>query len=753
MTRRHFVIITILSLFAGSLFGQTSKWETFTDFKSVSSIATDDITNRIYAASSGGLFVVDAATQKVISKYTNLNGLINNNLTALSIDNNQRLWIGASDGSISILNLQNFTWKYIFDIKNSTETDKTINYLFVTGNFMFVGTGYGIQKISTSNFNFLDAPYYKLGNFPNNTPVYSITASNNILYAATKSGVAYANYVNLNLNDPTSWTNFFGSVLSANVKTIEALGNKIFAGSLTGFYYFDGTIWLPYPNAAVSNQNTKFIKAIGGNLYFISGNTIYFANPSDLSVLTQFQNPANYTTLSNIPNTTVPVSGLSDNGILINSAYVFPNGPFTNIFNQITIDDKNNVWAAGGTANAGFYEFDGSVWTNYNRATYPQIGSSDGFQKIVYGNGNVWALGFGGGPTVIQGSTIQNFNPSNSILPGIPSDANYCASYGGAYDNNGIFWVTFFNTNSGKSLYALNGNEWIGFTNPSFLGAPTLSDVAVDTYNTKWIVSAGTRAGVYFFNENGTLTDPNDDVVGFYDNAELGSDVAYVTDVIVEKNNEVWISTNNGVFIINNPFGAIQNPNNKPRPQKLGIISGNLKVPFTENCLTISYDILNNKWIGTDLNGVFHLSADGSTLIEQFNISNSPILSNKITTIEVSNKTGKAFFGTQRGLSSYLTDAIEPVQEFDELIASPNPYLVPSGVNLKIDGLIENSIIKIITLNGEVINEFDSPGGRIAFWDGRNKNNELASTGIYIIVAYNNDGSKVGTGKVALVKK
>ncbi len=129
------------------------------------------------------------------------------------------------------------------------------------------------------------------------------------------------------------------------------------------------------------------------------------------------------------------------------------------------------------------------------------------------------------------------------------------------------------------------------------------------------------------------------------------------------------------------------------------------------------------------------------------------ILSNKITTIEVSNKTGKAFFGTQKGLSSYLTDAIEPVQDFDKIIASPNPFLVPSNVNLKINGLIENSIIKIITLNGEVVNEFDSPGGRIAFWDGRNKNNELAATGVYIIVAYNSDGSKVGTGKVAIVNK
>ncbi|MEP7147139.1 MAG: hypothetical protein ABI792_09040, partial [bacterium] len=463
--------------------------------------------------------------------------------------------------------------------------------------------------------------------------------------------------------------------------------------------------------------------------------------------------PNNYSTLSKDKNSN-PVAGLSDNGVFVNSVFLYPNGPYTNFFNQITIDDDDNIWAAGGNSNAGFYKFDGSVWTNYNRAAYPAIGSSDGFQKIVYGRGKVWALSFGGGVTVLQGNSIQNYNPSNSTLPGISNDPNFSAAYGGAYDNNNIFWVSFFATNSGRSLYALSpGNVWIGFANPSFLGSPTLSEIAVDSYNTKWVVSAGSRSGVYFFNENGTLNNPDDDVVGFYDNSELGSEVANVTDVIVEKNNEVWISTNNGVFIVSNPYGAIQNPNNKPRAQKLGIISGNLKVPFTENCLTITNDILNDKWIGTEANGVFHLSADGSTLIEQFNTSKSPILSNKVSTIAVSNKTGKAFFGTQKGLSSLLTDAIEPVQDFDKIIASPNPFLLPSNVNMKIDGLIENSVIKIITLNGEVVNEFDSPGGRIAFWNGRNKNNELASTGVYIIVAYNKDGSKVGTGKVAVVNK
>lgn len=758
MTRRSFVILAIFFLFVEiSLSQPSAKWENFTDLKNIVSIAVDRNTSNVYCASNGGLFVVDFTSGMVITKYTNLNGLIINDLTALRIDNNQRLWVGARDGSISILNLQSLTWKYIFDIKNSTETNKTINYLFPYNNLMLVATSYGIQKISTNNFNFIDAPYYKLGSFPINIPVYSLTVNNNILFAATKSGMAYANVVTSNLNDPTSWTNYNVSPLNSEVTTIETFDNKVFAGSNSGLNYYNGTSWIAYPNPAISNQNIRFIKSTGEKIYFVSNNTIFYANRNDLSNLNTFETPNNYTTLD-FDNNNDPIAGLSDNGIMVKIggiySFVFPNSPYTNSFNQITIDDDDNIWAAGGTGSTGFYKFDGKEWLNYNTSTHPAIGRSSWFQKIVYGNGTLWALGFGGGPTLIRGSVIQNFNTTNSSLPGIPGDPSFTPCYGGVYDNNRIFWLTLFATNSSKSLYAfLPNNEWFGFTNPSIVSSAIFSEIAVDSYNTKWIATGGARTGVYFFNENGSLTNIADDIFGLYDLSDFGSEITNITDVIVDKNNEVWITTNNGIFIINNPAAAIQNPNQKPRPQKLGIISGNLKVPFTENCITITNDILNDKWIGTETNGVFHLSSDGSTLIEQLNTSKSPILSNKINSIVVSNRTGRAYFGTYNGLSSYSTDAIEPVADFEKLIASPNPYLIPSDVGLKIDGLIENSIIKIITLNGEVMNVFDSPGGRIALWDGRTNNNELAPTGIYIIVAYNKDGSKVGTGKVAIVRK
>jgi hypothetical protein len=52
-----------------------------------------------------------------------------------------------------------------------------------------------------------------------------------------------------------------------------------------------------------------------------------------------------------------------------------------------------------------------------------------------------------------------------------------------------------------------------------------------------------------------------------------------------------------------------------------------------------------------------------------------------------------------------------------------------------------------------LVAEFSSPGGRIAYWDGKDNNGELVSTGVYIIVAFDTEGNEVITGKVAVLRE
>ena len=83
----------------------------------------------------------------------------------------------------------------------------------------------------------------------------------------------------------------------------------------------------------------------------------------------------------------------------------------------------------------------------------------------------------------------------------------------------------------------------------------------------------------------------------------------------------------------------------------------------------------------------------------------------------------------------------------------PNPFVVPGNYPLRIDGLVEESTVKILTISGTLVAEFETAGGRVTTWDGRDTYGNYVSSGIYIIAGFNKDGSKVCKGKVAVVRK
>ncbi len=49
---------------------------------------------------------------------------------------------------------------------------------------------------------------------------------------------------------------------------------------------------------------------------------------------------------------------------------------------------------------------------------------------------------------------------------------------------------------------------------------------------------------------------------------------------------------------------------------------------------------------------------------------------------------------------------------------------------------MQDTNIKILSISGALVTEFSSPGGRTAYWDGKDDNGDLVSTGVYIIVAF-----------------
>jgi hypothetical protein len=168
----------------------------------------------------------------------------------------------------------------------------------------------------------------------------------------------------------------------------------------------------------------------------------------------------------------------------------------------------------------------------------------------------------------------------------------------------------------------------------------------------------------------------------------------------------------------------------------------------------IAVDALNNKWVGTK-EGVFVMNADATQILQQYTMANTGgrLVENDVRSIAIDQERGIAYFGTERGLSSLAIQTVQTRRAFSELEIGPNPYLVPSPVPLMIRNLVDETIIKILRVDGALVKEFRAQGGGRAFWDGRDARGELVGSGVYFVIASAHNGEEVAKAKVAVVRQ
>ena len=210
----------------------------------------------------------------------------------------------------------------------------------------------------------------------------------------------------------------------------------------------------------------------------------------------------------------------------------------------------------------------------------------------------------------------------------------------------------------------------------------------------------------------------------------------------IDNFGELIIGTSEGVDVIIDP----SNPNSIRGDQYFAL--------RLQTINTICVDPINQKWFGTE-KGVFLTNSDGSALIANYTKANSPLPSDRIKSMSIDANTGVVYVGTDFGLTAIYTLFIKPNEDFSDLFVYPNPITLTSGldVNIIIEGLIEDSEIKILDISGNLVNEFQSVGGKTTTWNCRDFNGDLISSGIYIVVAFDPEENESGVAKFAVLRK
>jgi hypothetical protein len=730
------------------------RWKNFTDMKSVRGVAATG--DSVWTATAGGLFAYIVSANR-FAKYTNSDGLSSNDLTAITLDGTGTVWVGSSDGFVNAYTPSTGQWTEVRSINESGQVAKKIRALLVRGDSLFVGTDFGISVLQISRKEFRDT-YASLG-FATQAGVNDVKIYRNRIWAATDLGVVTALLDAPNLSAPTSWTQYrVADGLPTNSATsISLLHDSVVVGTASGVAMFDGRKFLPV--AAFINQPVLDLLARTNDVVVLAANAGGFQ-------LESFSGLSGVATVL-ATNSLVPASSFVAQGqtsaLWVGTAlqglarwsgtweYKAPNGPASNLFSSVVVDDRGVVWAASGISGRGkgFYRYDPSApedtrWKNYSIASFPVMKSDDYYKVSLGSSGSVWVSSWGFGVVEVVGDSIRRRLDQTTIpaLAGsVASNPNYVVVGGAAVDSKGSTWIVDRSAVSGYHLMQLKAD---GTAVPwTSISDGRLTNILIDRYDTKWFANAEPSdkpsTGLFYFNEDGSVGGTS--ALGGWGSIGDGLQSNTILSLALDLDGDVWVGTDLGVAIFTDPRNPLK--------------SKSAYVPLRGQTIqAIGVDAVNNKWVGTK-EGVNVLNSDGTQLLAQYSVltTNGKLVGDDIRSIAFDQKRGIVYFGTEKGLSSLEVFPVEASRTMLTLDLGPNPFIVPSTSPLTIRNLAAESTIKVLSMNGVLINEFKAQGGGRAFWDGRSKQGNLVQSGIYFIVAYAENGTQTSTGKIAVIRR
>jgi ligand-binding sensor domain-containing protein len=784
-------VAAILGLFLLLVVADASaqgRWTAHTSMREVQ--ALDASSEAVWAATAGGVFSyqIDAGT---FTRYTAVGGLHGVSARAIAVDAaRSSVWIGYADGVIDRLNLTSGAVETFFDIERSDRfTAREINRLVINGDSLFVATSFGIVVFDPVRGEVRDT-YSQLGTLAPASVVYDVTVAplpdgGPGLWAATEGGVAYAPLDATNLQDPSTWTVEqeglpdvevdTGSLAQAEVLALAVLEGRLYAGTEGGLVVREagGT----YRDVGVTTRAVPDLAVRDGQVLGVDRFRLFALDAQDRVTI----NVGGFNELNSIVLTsgaTVWVGGVQDGLSVIDAPPdgaptvtqqdLAPEGPFSGTFGDLTTDDAGTLWAATaqGAAVGGFYRLapDGT-WTDYLQRFVDALDSDSYTLVHAAPEGTLWAASPGDGIVqVTPDGTVQPYGPDNSSLR--PVVADFVPTTGLGTESDGTLWVA--NREAARPLHVRTPDGvWAGLPPPRCQGlaaASVLGQILVDAFGQKWIlvVNPGNfqlTTGVLVLDDGTDPADPSDDVCRFINQTAsqgTGLPSTQINALAEDREGRIWLATDDGPAYVISSRVAAQDPSAIPIiPQRADFAPG--ENPFLLNGLQINdvaVDPANRLWMATNTGAFLVQQREGGfEIAEQFTAENSPLFSNTVVAVTVRATTGDVFFATDQGLISYQSDALAPAPEVGDLLVYPNPLRVREGATPEvfIEGLVEETDVRIVAPHGEVVAQFPARGGR-ARWDGRDRQQELVPSGVYIVVAIGQNGEGTAYGKVAIIR-
>ncbi len=754
-------------LFSASLFAQPGigQWREHLSYKN----ATDLIQkgDKIIVASGEALFILNSSTDE-LERFSTLDGLSESGISTIDYHQNLDIIVIAySSGNIDLI--QDGEIFNLSDIKRNTNIlgDKGINHILIHEDFAFLSCGFGMVKLNLADKEFTET--YFIGDQATNLKLLQTTIFQDTLYTTSPEGVYKAAVNDPLIIDYNSWTKVdlivptdsgLINLRDSFINTIGANENYLVFNHRSAYYNndvqytYNGTSFNELSGSSPFRpENINIIN----NEFVINGNTWGQHYNENLIKVKGFNNSDWNLTCAIFDEKGNYWASDANYGLIRWNVHTWtfkPEGPNSNNLSRLSFKDETVFMAHGGKS-TGFtpqYRTDlGSVfrnesWTTLDKGDF-QLYDIELLRQDPVDPNIVWGATWWQGIVKFENNiAIEHLTPLNSDIPKrTDADAEDAWIAGLEFDDEGTMWIL-----SSQSSFPLvsrdqNGN-WEQISFGSTVSTITLTkELMITSRGQKWFSLKDNGIVVYDENSTGSkfrkLSNSN------------GSGNLKTSDILCmteDQNGKIWMGTSEGLSIIHNPRNIFTG-GNYDADRVLIFFDGNWEELFDGQQINdIVVDGGNRKWFATN-NGVYLTSDDGVDQIHHFTTENSVLLSNNVMDLTINQATGEVFIGTEQGLISLMTDAVDADLDANDVKIFPNPVPPNFHGSLSIDGLLENSVVKITDISGNIVYETRSQGGR-ATWDGKTLDGDKVKSGVYVVLSADDEALLSEVGRFLIIR-
>jgi hypothetical protein len=713
--------------------------------------------DRYYIAADKGFFALNKGDAS-FERLSKVNGFSENEVQDIAYDPETNLtWIGYKNTKIDVVKNSRITPLLDF-FRTNVVGAKEIYHISFRNKRAYFSTSIGIIVYDQEKLEVTES-FLELGQSGNPTiKVFQTAIARDTIMAATETGILLAEFkTGITLSDFNNWTKVAVSEKSQNV--VEHHG-VFYAEVDSVLNYWNGSSWQVFLPA--QNSLVRSLKQTNNHLVICMNNKIIIIRPDKSIAQIQVNN-----IMQGIVDSENSLWYVTNQFGLIKlnrdstSTYYNLNGPRTSDAYAM-INYKNDFWVTSGGPNPGYgFSYNSGKYNIFRDQKWVHAENNpiinpvhDMTNMAVSPDGNTLFIGsHGKGVVEIRNNLpINRYTYVNSTLGYTYTGDTITYATGIAMDGDGNLWVTNYDHDSVLHVYTKD-KIWKAFRMPTVKGGA----LVIDDNNYKWFATprtsgVGQNIGICVYDDNRTPLDQTDDRVRTL-NTQPGSGLLPTNEIrclLKTRNNEIWVGTDAGLVKFLNP-GRVFTQEFYESERTIIEQSGYGGYLLGDEVIySMSLDGAGRVWVGTN-KGAWLIARNGRDILLNFNIDNSPLPSNNVFSVGIQNETGEVFFGTDLGLISYRGDATNPEEKLGKLKIFPNPVRETFDGLVSIEGLTEEARVKITDINGHLIFETVSQGGR-ATWNCRTFSGFRPATGVYLVFAIDKNGEESSMGKILFIR-